>query len=197
MSENPYKEKHFTPTQCKMATPVRFEDDKRAYIQAAASCDTLRLYRFFASFFLGGYVIREKEFEQIYSRAYFNTFYKHENETLVADFSVKKEQLKTDTFLLTFTLSILEVDVESPLTVQEFEYDDQNSFTGLEHSVPKGALAVFSTGDVIRSAAGFMATIQCAAVGNPMPNITLMKGKDEIMGLNETVSRIYIKSKVS
>ena len=202
MSKSPYNEKYFTPGQCKMAASIRYEDDENAYIKSEVSCNTpsFPLSENYFPFYLGGYIIRgEKEFERIYSIVYFNPVYTQTNGSVEVRFSVRKESLKTDTYLLTYIMSVEDPDLHSPLSRQIFEYDDQKSFTGHESYIVNGTLVLYGgdTGNVTRATQGSMTKIKCAAVGNPLPNLIMMKGNKEILGLVETVSRGFIKNMVS
>ena len=190
-------EKYFSPMQCKMEAPVHSVDQKHAIIETKASCDTLALYRNFTSFYLGGMVIRNGTFTYLASSIYFNTTYDEEKGSIKANIVMSKEKLKTESYLLDFTLSVDETDELSPLSRQDLEYEYPKTFDGKEPNVPSGVLALFADpygreDNEVRAVSGSNRNIFCAALGNPLPAITIMKGNKEISGVEQRGWREHV-----
>ena len=190
-------EKYFSPMQCKMEAPVHSVDQDNAIIETKASCDKLALYTNFTSFYLGGMVIRNGTFTYLASSIYFNTTYEEKNGSIKANIVISKEQLKAESFLLDFTLSVDETDELSPLSRQDLEYEYPKTFDGKVPNVPRGVLALFADpygrmDNEVRAVSGSNRSIFCAALGDPLPVITIMKGNKEISGVEQRGWREHV-----
>ena len=187
--------------QCKMEAPVHTVHQDDAIIETRASCDTFALYRNFTSFYLGGMVIRNGTFTYLASTVYFNTTYDEEKGSIKANIVMSKEKLKTESFILDFTLSVDETDEKSPLSRQDFKYEYPKTFEGKEPNVPRGVLALFEDpfsrrDDEVRAVSGSNRSIFCIALGNPLPVLSIMQGNKEITGLKQRGWREHVNTKV-
>ena len=193
-------EEYFPPLNCKLDTPVHSSRGQREYIETSSSCENFKLHKNFTSLRLGGYIIRDDKFDYLFSDSYFNSSTTEKDGVISATYSIVKESLKTDTFLLDFYLSIEGMNRSGPISRQEFLYNYPKSFTGETPAVPEGAFAMYHNAyynqTLLSAERGSGRMMYCIALGNPLPQLSFTKGNTELTGVEEEVWLKYIRSKV-
>ena len=193
-------EKYYSPLNCKIDEPVHFSRQNIAYIKTTLSCENYQLYKKPDSTFrLAGIVIKDDKFEYIASSSFFNTTSDWKEGMVSAKFAKDKETLKTESFLLQFYLEIGEEDRSGPIYRREFSYYYPKSFTGETPNLPKGVFAMYGDSmydDAINAERGSTREMYCMTLGNPLPQLTFLKGETEVKGTKEEVWFKYIRSKV-
>ena len=184
-----------------MDEPVHSSYRDKAYIETTLSCENFKLYENISSFQLGGIVTKDDVFKYVPSSSYFNKTYTWNEGIMSVKFAMNKEALKTESFLLHFFLSIEEDDRMGPIYQREFSYYYPKSFRGETPNLPKGLFAMHGDDaspydDAINAERGSTRTLYCMTLGNPLPQLSFLKGETEVKEVKEEVLFKYLRSKV-
>ena len=184
-----------------MDEPVHSSRRHQACIETTLSCENFKLYENVSSFQLGGIVTKDDVFKYVPSSSYFNKTYAWKEGIVSVKFAMDKETLKIESFLLHFFLSIEENDRSGPIYQREFSYYYPKSFTGETPNFPKGVFAMHGDDaspydDAVNAERGSTRTLYCMTVGNPLPQLSFLKGETEVKGVKEEVLFKYLRSKV-
>ena len=197
LTTKPKLEKHFSPLNCRMDAPVHSAEDQYEYIETNATCDTDLNY---GGFFVRGWVVRDQKLLKIgYDDIVKTNTY--ENGAAISKIAVSKKKIQKENFLLKFKMEVVDGNESSPIISQDLTYEYPKTFNGEKPVIPEGVFVIYSPKymheEDIWVHEGNRKTLKCLAAGNPLPNVTMLRGTQELAGLKEDILFDYIKSKVS
>ena len=191
----------FDPLACAMEHPVHTSDEAKEYLTTKASCDALMLRQNISDVDIMGFVIEDDKFDYTASDKFFNTTNKYDNGAIVAKFSIEKQHLKSKFIKFEFHLTIWEKDDGwNPISRQQFSYDYPKTFNGESSDVPHGVLAMYGSkhwdDSVRREPQGSKTGMGCMVLGNPLPDVILLKGSEELTDAKDVQAGGFLRTKV-